>query len=61
MLSEKNWEGLVHSLYLNVGNMYFTTLNVASTSLNLNKKSGKKRRNVNNTSDLSDRKFKGDQ
>ena len=32
---------MVHSLYLNVRNMRFTTHNVASTNLNLNQKLGK--------------------
>jgi hypothetical protein len=50
----EKWEGSVNSLYLNVKYMCFIPHNVASTDLNLNQKSGKNRRDVLNTYDLSD-------
>jgi len=55
----KKWEGLVHSSYLNVKILIFTTHILDSTDLNLNKKLGKKQSGILNTYDLPDHQFQG--
>ncbi len=57
MLWEKKWEESIHSSYLNVKFLNFTTHIVAPTDVNLKQKLGEKWNSILNTYELSDRQF----